>query len=720
MADPITLVALENAALDAATLGDVATGPPDLNGDGTTTNRLGVKIKTIQSVMADLEADIASLPGLAPFYATRAEAVADLPVGAYFISNETDELRTYKRIAGAPFYEDQGDDAAPISKEALASSAGGKGSFLVNYRERTVHEKEADVCSVLDVPGIVGSDISVPAQAAIDEMSGRGGGIVLIPPGDWQCDNVEPKSNVTILAHGANITSSAANPIISTTVNINALGGGYALDPGVNYKAGDTTIALNSAGDAVHLTPGMFVNIRCRGIIGGAEAITPVSEINRVLSAVGTVVTLEYPLAKDYTYDAARDYTITPIDAYILENFHVRGGTWNAPGYRPLVLQNCWNMSVEGVALTGIGGVVIRGRHMRVCGNFIDLTPNWASGFRPYYFGCDTGSCDSIFRDNQCRSKGVGIVHLHEGCANILVEGNTLAQGETDAGAEVWAVVSILALSWNMSVLNNTIINSPTGDGILSKSSTAYVNEGNVRLAIRGNKILGTMASHGIQHTQGSLDHGVVIADNTIDAVCNVAGNYQLGITTAPGVFVAGNISSTGINLIDQATLVADATRIVGNWGIADNIKKFIGTHEFNAQVGAPTQIAWRGARGTIWSLDAAAQETIDACAMAPAGASQVYAYLWWANLGAGAGSARLAVSVSTGISDTETANQADTSLILTAVALAQDVATRTFMGTLSVDDLTFLPLRVSRVAADAADTLANDIGIIGVELIFR
>lgn len=54
------------------------------------------------------------------FRATIAEGVAEFPVGEFFSSAETGALRVYKRIAIAPFYQDMGDGAAPLTKPGLA------------------------------------------------------------------------------------------------------------------------------------------------------------------------------------------------------------------------------------------------------------------------------------------------------------------------------------------------------------------------------------------------------------------------------------------------------------------------------------------------------------------------------------------------------------------------------------------------------------------------
>lgn len=60
----------------------------------------------------------------ANFRATFAEAIAAFAVDTYFASNATGVLRMYKRTATSPFYVDQGDVAAPISKALIAATGG--------------------------------------------------------------------------------------------------------------------------------------------------------------------------------------------------------------------------------------------------------------------------------------------------------------------------------------------------------------------------------------------------------------------------------------------------------------------------------------------------------------------------------------------------------------------------------------------------------------------
>lgn len=58
MPDPITITDLQNAKLDAQTIGDVANGAADLNGDGTTASRTGGPKKTLAKLQAEYQAII--------------------------------------------------------------------------------------------------------------------------------------------------------------------------------------------------------------------------------------------------------------------------------------------------------------------------------------------------------------------------------------------------------------------------------------------------------------------------------------------------------------------------------------------------------------------------------------------------------------------------------------------------------------------------------------
>lgn len=104
----------------------------------------------------DLSLSIGAAGG-APFRATFAEAIADFAVGEYFTSSETGELRTYKRVVDAPYYEDQGDAAAPVSEARI---------------RRDVYVVQGATSSVDSYPLIA---------AAVAKAKAAGGGTVVLP-----------------------------------------------------------------------------------------------------------------------------------------------------------------------------------------------------------------------------------------------------------------------------------------------------------------------------------------------------------------------------------------------------------------------------------------------------------------------------------------------------------------------------------------------------------
>lgn len=128
---------IDNAGLDTEFIGSVANGSATADGDGTATNRLGAKVKTIARIVSEIEDRTANLPGVMPFHESLAEARAGLAVGTYFTSTDvgaetvhTGELRTYKIEAG-PVATDQGDIAAPLNPLNVVRRVGATAATLL-------------------------------------------------------------------------------------------------------------------------------------------------------------------------------------------------------------------------------------------------------------------------------------------------------------------------------------------------------------------------------------------------------------------------------------------------------------------------------------------------------------------------------------------------------------------------------------------------------------
>ena len=66
----------------------------------------------------------AAQAGVENFFATLANGVAGTAVNGFFASAESGSTRIYKRTGTSPFYVDQGDAAAPVTKALLAAFGG--------------------------------------------------------------------------------------------------------------------------------------------------------------------------------------------------------------------------------------------------------------------------------------------------------------------------------------------------------------------------------------------------------------------------------------------------------------------------------------------------------------------------------------------------------------------------------------------------------------------
>lgn len=145
-----------------------------------------------EAVQRPVDLTLALAGGAANYRATRADGVADFAVGDFFSSAETGELRIYKRIAGSPFYEDQGDDVAPLTKTMLAGDSGaanvGFKQVGAGARLRTILEKLRDTVSITDFVGATGDGDADDAEAFNHAIAAvTEGGKIYIPqaPTQW-------------------------------------------------------------------------------------------------------------------------------------------------------------------------------------------------------------------------------------------------------------------------------------------------------------------------------------------------------------------------------------------------------------------------------------------------------------------------------------------------------------------------------------------------------
>lgn len=122
--------------------------------------------------MRDLALAAASSRGYRP---TLAAAIADFGVGDYFLSDDQEqvtdhpnELRLYRRVGAAPFYQDQGDEASPLGRSYLERPDGAKRigfrRDILDATARPLSNKLEDTFSVKDF-GARGNDQAIDTAA---------------------------------------------------------------------------------------------------------------------------------------------------------------------------------------------------------------------------------------------------------------------------------------------------------------------------------------------------------------------------------------------------------------------------------------------------------------------------------------------------------------------------------------------------------------------------
>jgi hypothetical protein len=202
------------------------------------------------------------------------------------------------------------------------------------------------------------------------------------------------------------------------------------------------------------------------------------------------------------------------------------------------------------------------------------------------------------------------------------------------------------------------------------------------------------------------------------------------GTTTGYGISLAAStttfmrVTDCSFNGMSQGGL--DTTNLPTNY-IIDNNRSQVGTGDvlvFNTgdleiNSGAPTRGTVAGGRDNAWLLDAGSSAEILSCQYpTPHGWATANIKFFWTNAGAGTGDVLLR-AVGKSFADGAAMNSADTTFgTQTVAADTQDDLVITTVATgVALTANGYNRLRVLRVGADVADTLANDIGLMMVKV---
>lgn len=140
----------------------------------------------------------------------------------------------------------------------------------------------------------------------------------------------------------------------------------------------------------------------------------------------------------------------------------------------------------------------------------------------------------------------------------------------------------------------------------------------------------------------------------------------------------------------------------------------WIAAPSFQAVTGVPSQTT-QALRHAAWLLDSAATERLASSWDMPADWSSVNVDFYWTNAGAGTGDVRWQLFTDNA-ADGATIDASGTSSHATVTAPAQDVLKVSRVGAaIALTASNYQNCRIGRVGGDAADTLANDVALLGV-----
>lgn len=189
-------------------------------------------------------------------------------------------------------------------------------------------------------------------------------------------------------------------------------------------------------------------------------------------------------------------------------------------------------------------------------------------------------------------------------------------------------------------------------------------------------------------------------------------------------VLAPGTIATTaGVGAAVTATLLeADTWYISGALSRSDVY--FIPANEFRAVRGSPSMDNYgtgtAESSAVVWLLDAATRESIIAGLIPPWRWNTGRVDLWWGNASTAAGNVVWQFSYQAPVGDGGVFSTTGSAVTVTAAAptgTTRDVKVSTLLASLPLAGGQFVALGVSRLAADAADTLANDARIIGLSI---
>lgn len=186
------------------------------------------------------------------------------------------------------------------------------------------------------------------------------------------------------------------------------------------------------------------------------------------------------------------------------------------------------------------------------------------------------------------------------------------------------------------------------------------------------------------------------------------------------GVLLDDDGTPLGVKVGDGETAFADLPlSLGGDNGTYAATRLWLPASRFTVASGSPAMGVI--AKVPVMLFDAAVNEIASVSTDVPAGWATYNVNLWWVNAGAGSGAVRWRLDVANLADGVTLTDPTTAGTQPTPTALAQNVVETTAMRTTAQTaptDAQALVLELVRLGGDAADTLPNDAGVLGLMLV--
>lgn len=233
--------------------------------------------------------------------------------------------------------------------------------------------------------------------------------------------------------------------------------------------------------------PGARVVLVSGNVNAAQKTYVPIAEMFVVLSAHPGVIFIDRPVQKDHAVARAREIGLIDISRAYAQGLALVGPGRVVNRYRRAgVFLQVFGLHMDHLAFEGSGGFSIRGRDIVVTDCQVTIIRGPDDSFRPYAIAFDTGSNDITVERFTARGQPFCYIHLNEALSNVRLYDIELRNvwDPDPSWLKGTPAISIMGLSWNVTLENVLIVNNPQGGGIGAAESTV-MGEGNHGLTLR-------------------------------------------------------------------------------------------------------------------------------------------------------------------------------------------------------------------------------------------